>query len=227
MATQMVGAPQTLMQVQVPPGALPGSMIQVAGPTGQIVQVQLPADAVPGSTIQVNVPMPVTMTPGMAMQDKGYEDTPRVTCCYYNERDPRICVCGKDALKCDQPGCWANLATTGGKGICCAAIVLPIVAAIGLVVIGAITDGAKRDNCAAITDAVQCAAADPWDSGCKWKIDTDCKRDPEVVSLKECDGDCYYDECSGRKEKDCRNGECVWDTRDVHYCHNGRDTELV
>eukprot|EP00747_Dinoflagellata_sp_TGD_P202140 gnl/TRDRNA2_/TRDRNA2_75628_c0_seq4.p1 gnl/TRDRNA2_/TRDRNA2_75628_c0~~gnl/TRDRNA2_/TRDRNA2_75628_c0_seq4.p1 ORF type:complete len:228 (+),score=29.00 gnl/TRDRNA2_/TRDRNA2_75628_c0_seq4:57-740(+) len=226
MATQMVGAPQTLMQVQVPPGALPGSMIQVAGPTGQIVQVQLPADAVPGSTIQVNVPMPVTMTPGMAMQDKGYEDNPRVTCCYYNERDPRICVCGRDALKCDQPNCYANLATPGGKMICCAATVIPVVLALVLMIVGAMAEAGKNDYCVAIIAPVECATA--IEEGCKWKIDSYCKKNPKIVNytLAECDGECYYDGCrSHGEEKTCiKDRECEWDRRS---CHNGQDTELL
>jgi len=46
---------QQLMQVQVPPGAAPGSMIMVnAG--GQMVQVPVPPDAAPGSMFQIAVP---------------------------------------------------------------------------------------------------------------------------------------------------------------------------
>ncbi|CAD7937561.1 unnamed protein product [Amoebophrya sp. A25] len=45
---------------------------------------------------------------------KGYEETPTVTCgCYWNEEDPRSCVCTKD--ECGRPGCAPNLGTPTGK----------------------------------------------------------------------------------------------------------------
>ena len=43
------------------------------------------------------------------------EEVPEYSCYYYNENDPRVCVCGRDKAQCGKRGCVPNLATTGGK----------------------------------------------------------------------------------------------------------------
>ena len=43
------------------------------------------------------------------------EKNPEYSCYYYNENDPRVCVCGRDKAQCGKRGCVPNLATTGGK----------------------------------------------------------------------------------------------------------------
>lgn len=50
-----VGQP---MQVQIPEGATPGTVLQVQAPTGQMLQVQVPQGLLPGQTMQVQVPAP-------------------------------------------------------------------------------------------------------------------------------------------------------------------------
>ena len=47
---------QQMMQVQIPPGAKPGSMMSVQTPQGMMIQVQVPGNAPPGSIIQVAIP---------------------------------------------------------------------------------------------------------------------------------------------------------------------------
>jgi hypothetical protein len=49
-------AAQEMMQVQVPPNAPPGSVMQVTTPSGQLVQVTIPVNTVAGSIIQVPIP---------------------------------------------------------------------------------------------------------------------------------------------------------------------------
>jgi len=45
-----------MMAVQVPPGAGPGTQVQVQAPDGQTLQVSVPAGVGPGQTFQVQVP---------------------------------------------------------------------------------------------------------------------------------------------------------------------------
>ena len=62
----------------------------------------------------------------------GFEKYPEFSCYYYNESDPRVCVCGRDKMNCGKKTCVANLATTGGKIIQSLLIMLVI----GLIVYG-------------------------------------------------------------------------------------------
>ena len=56
---QFAPAPQpTMLSVQVPPNAAPGTQIQVQGPDGRMVLVAIPPGAPPGSIIQVAVGAP-------------------------------------------------------------------------------------------------------------------------------------------------------------------------
>ena len=53
------------------------------------------------------------------------EKYPEFFCCYYNEEDSRTCVCwGYNLACCYKPTCVPNLATTGGKIILAAWILL-------------------------------------------------------------------------------------------------------
>ena len=56
----------------------------------------------------------------------GVEQYPEFACYYYNERDPRGCVCGKDKTQCGKKVCVANLATMQGKFFCSMYILLVI-----------------------------------------------------------------------------------------------------
>lgn len=99
--------PQTVMQVQVPAGALPGSTIQFMSPTGQLMQGQVPPGTQPGEVIQVNVSVveapvalnqvkvsvpvqvpPVALTTG---EDTNYNDWK------HNSKEHRLCL--KDLQK--------------------------------------------------------------------------------------------------------------------------------
>jgi len=54
-AQQAPQAPQPVtMQIQIPPGAPPGSVIQVQAPDGRVLSVQVPAGAGAGSVIQIS-----------------------------------------------------------------------------------------------------------------------------------------------------------------------------
>ena len=67
----------------------------------------------------------------------GVEQYPEFACYYYNERDPRGCVCGKDRTQCGKKVCVANLATMQGKFFCSMYILLVI----GVIVFGLIRNG--------------------------------------------------------------------------------------
>jgi hypothetical protein len=50
-----MGAPTTQLQVQVPPGAVEGTLLQVQAPDGRTVQVTVPAGVAPGSVMTVQI----------------------------------------------------------------------------------------------------------------------------------------------------------------------------
>ena len=72
-AAVAVAAPAAAVQVQVPPGAAPGTLIAVQSPTGQMMQVQVPPGAVPGTVISVPVAgaAPAASAPGTAAPGAG------------------------------------------------------------------------------------------------------------------------------------------------------------
>ena len=67
----------------------------------------------------------------------GVEQNPEFAFYYYNESDPRGCVCGRDKTQCGKKVCVANLATTKGKIFCSMYILLVV----GVIVFGLIQRG--------------------------------------------------------------------------------------
>eukprot|EP00933_Yihiella_yeosuensis_P024263 TRINITY_DN18806_c0_g1_i1.p1 TRINITY_DN18806_c0_g1~~TRINITY_DN18806_c0_g1_i1.p1 ORF type:complete len:158 (-),score=19.34 TRINITY_DN18806_c0_g1_i1:504-977(-) len=76
----------------------------------------------------------------------GYEENPEFTCIYYNENDPRMCVCGRHTLKCGKAEPVANLATPGGKIICCGGSALPIGCCVLVALLGSKEDEVCRSK---------------------------------------------------------------------------------
>lgn len=147
---------------------------------------------------------------GTKQNDKGYEDNPSFTCIYYNEKDPRVCVCGRDNLKCGAPAPVANLATTGGKAICFVLLGVPIIAIIIAIAMGEAKEDEWREKCAAIQTEKECNATAEGDFVCVWNSD--------VAPCK-----CSWNECvTMYEEKYCHEelgDRCNWNCPEVTNCH--------
>jgi len=65
------------------------------------------------STYPATVGAPVAAGGGGGGGGKGYDEVPKADCCYWNEDDPRACVCTVDS--CGKRNCTPNLGTTQGK----------------------------------------------------------------------------------------------------------------
>ena len=63
MASVMHAAPQTMITVQVPEGAPPGTLVQFNDPSGQPIQVQIPPGLGPGAQFTIAVPAPRAHAP--------------------------------------------------------------------------------------------------------------------------------------------------------------------
>jgi hypothetical protein len=63
MASVMHAAPQTMITVQVPDGAPPGTLVQFNDPSGQPIQVQIPPGLGPGAQFTIAVPAPRAHAP--------------------------------------------------------------------------------------------------------------------------------------------------------------------
>eukprot|EP00746_Dinoflagellata_sp_MGD_P057658 gnl/MRDRNA2_/MRDRNA2_248128_c0_seq1.p1 gnl/MRDRNA2_/MRDRNA2_248128_c0~~gnl/MRDRNA2_/MRDRNA2_248128_c0_seq1.p1 ORF type:complete len:188 (+),score=32.77 gnl/MRDRNA2_/MRDRNA2_248128_c0_seq1:153-716(+) len=142
----------------------------------------------------VGKPVGVTTDP---KNDKGYEDNPSFTCVYYNENDPRVCLCGRDNLKCGAPAPVANLATTGGKAICFVSTVVPITLIIVFMAMKASADDDFRNKFEAIQTADDCGATAEDDRRCVWNS-----------AVAPCG--CTMDDCAnqGGKKKQCSADHC-------------------
>ena len=63
---------------------------------------------------------------GNTRANRGYDDVPTYTCCYYNEQDPRSCPSAKKAGDCGCAQPTPNLGTSGGKLICAGLVMIPV-----------------------------------------------------------------------------------------------------
>jgi len=89
----------TQMQVQVPPGATAGQMLQVQGPSGQLVQVQIPAGVPPGQNFLIQLPAVAEVPGGIgAFNEDDYEAYSPLPDMKFNVSDPceqaaHFCAC--------------------------------------------------------------------------------------------------------------------------------------
>eukprot|EP00933_Yihiella_yeosuensis_P015729 TRINITY_DN13627_c0_g1_i1.p1 TRINITY_DN13627_c0_g1~~TRINITY_DN13627_c0_g1_i1.p1 ORF type:complete len:177 (-),score=27.37 TRINITY_DN13627_c0_g1_i1:256-786(-) len=83
----------------------------------------------------VGISTPTAKAKAKAGAAKGYEENPEFSCYYYNEDDPRICVCGRNTWKRGMLQAVPNVATPAGMVICGCCGVGPTALSIGVFVV--------------------------------------------------------------------------------------------